>query len=143
MLFALTCRHRRDGVTPSVKLRRKILNRSRVAALRSQVHGRRSARAAKNCRQSVGVHTVVNYLQFAVPPSDRSHVSLTHIPPRPQLPSPRFSLQNPFSIRARCSKDPESLAAARWDSHHSLNENMRGGERREEGERSCRRSGCH
>lgn len=116
-----------------MKLKQKILNRSRVAALHSQVHGRRSARAAKNCKQSVGVHTVMNYLHFAavpkVLPSDHGHVSLTHIPPRPQLPSPRFSLQNPFSIRARCSKDPESLAAVRWDSHHSLNENMRGQKR--------------
>lgn len=97
--------------------------------------GRRSARAAKNCRQSVRVFTpswiicILLWCQSSlrrVLPSDRGHVSLTHIPVRPQLPSPRFSLQNPFSIRARCSKDPESLAAVRWDSHHSLNENTRG-----------------
>lgn len=135
IIFTSTCRHHCHGVAPSVRLRQKMLSRSRVAALHSQVHGRRSARAAKNCRQSVWVFTpswiICILLQSQsllrrVLPSDRGHISLTHIPPRPQLPSPHFSLQNPFSMRARCSKDPESLAAERWDSHHSLNENMRG-----------------
>lgn len=96
----------------------------------AKVMARRSARAAKNCRQSVCVFTpswiicILLRCQSSlrrVLPSDRGHVSLTHIPPQPQLlPSPRFSLQNPFSIRARCSRDPESLQSK------CLNENMRG-----------------